>query len=115
MRPANVELLRGHNIGISKSYCKPTEKELLKDYLNAEYLLTIDEENKLKTQVKELTKKNNEKEYVINVALLEKDKEMENLKKQDKIKGAALIKLTDQVMLLMKDIQGIKSNQNIPK
>jgi len=109
MRPANIELLMGHNIGISKSYYKPTEKEILDDYLKAADLLTMNQENKLKTQVKELTKKNNEKEYMINVALMEKDREVENLKKQDKIKEEALIKLSDQVMLLIKDMQGIKN------
>jgi S-adenosylmethionine:tRNA-ribosyltransferase-isomerase (queuine synthetase) len=110
MRPANIELLMGHNIGISKSYYKPTEKELLEDYLKASDLLTINEEHKLKTKVKELTKKNSEKDYLINVAMMEKDREVENLKKQDRIKEEALIKLSDQVMLLMKDMQGIKNN-----
>ena len=109
MRPANIELLMGHNIGISKSYYKPTEKELLEDYLNAVNQLTINEEHKLKKEVKELTKKNNEKEFLLNVAMIQKDKEVEDLKKQDKIKEEALVKLSDQVMMLMKDIQSIKS------
>lgn len=74
-------------------------------------LLTINEENKLKKEVKELTQKNSEKEYMLNVAMMQKDKEVEDLKKQDKIKEEALIKLSDQVMLLMKEMQGIKSNQ----
>jgi Phage integrase family len=42
MRPANVELLMGHNIGLSTSYHKPTEREVLQDYLRAAELLTID-------------------------------------------------------------------------
>ncbi len=112
MRPANIELLMGHNIGISKSYYKPTEKDLLEDYLKAVDLLTINEEYKLKTQVKELTKKNNEKEFLLNVAMIQKDKEVEDLKKQDKIKEEALVKLSDQVMLLMKDMQSRKSVKN---
>jgi hypothetical protein len=111
MRPANIELLMGHNIGISKSYYKPTEKDLLEDYLKAADLLTINEEYKLKLQVKELTKKNSEKEFMLNVAMMQKDKEVEDLKKQDKIKEEALIKLSDQVMILMKDIQCIKNNR----
>ena len=82
------------------------------DYLNAIGLLTINEEYKLKTQVKELTKKNNEKEYILNVAMMQKDKEVEELKKQDKIKEDALLKLSDQVMILMKEMQGIKNNNN---
>jgi len=35
MRPTNIEILMGHNLGISQSYYKPTEKELLEDYLKA--------------------------------------------------------------------------------
>jgi len=113
MKPINVEITMGHNIGISKSYYKPTEKELLEDYLNAIDLLTINEEHKLKKQVKELAKKNNEKEFMLNVAMMQKDKEVEELKKQDKIKEEALLKLSDQVMLLMKEMQDIKSTKSM--
>lgn len=111
MRPANIELLMGHDLGISQSYYKPTEKDLLEDYLRVVDLLTLNEEYKLKKEVKELIKKNKEQDYLINIALMEKDKEVENLQKQDKIKEEALLKLSDQVMLLMKDIQQIKSNK----
>ena len=109
MSPANVEMLLNHDIGVSASYYKPTEQHLLEDYLKVIDLLTINEENKLKKEVKELAKKNNEKEFLLNVAMMQKDKEVEDLKKQDKIKEEALIKLSDQVMLLMKDMQGIKN------
>ncbi|MCP8304883.1 MAG: hypothetical protein H3Z50_05390 [archaeon] len=43
MKPANIELLMGHSIGISDSYNRPTEKELLEDYLKAVSLLTINQ------------------------------------------------------------------------
>ncbi len=109
LKSINVSILMSHDTGIVQHYYKPREEDLLEDYLKAADLLTINEEYKLKTQVKELTRKNNEKELMINVAMLEKDREMENLKKQDKIKEEALIKLSDQVMILMKDMQGMKS------
>ena len=35
MRPINVEITMGHNIGISASYYRPTEQEVLQDYLKA--------------------------------------------------------------------------------
>ena len=35
MKPINVEITMGHNIGISASYYKPSERELLEDYLRA--------------------------------------------------------------------------------
>ena len=82
MRPANIELLMGHNIGLSKSYYKPTENDLLEDYLKAADSLTISEENKLKTQVKELEQKNFEKEYIIKGKLQEKDEQIKSLTDQ---------------------------------
>jgi integrase len=41
MKPINVELTMGHNIGISASYYKPRIHEVLEDYLKAVDLLTI--------------------------------------------------------------------------
>jgi proline dehydrogenase len=43
MKPINVETLMGHSTGISDSYYRPTDKELLDDYLSAVPLLTISE------------------------------------------------------------------------
>lgn len=43
MKPINVEWLMGHSTGISDSYYRPTENELLEDYLKAVPLLTISE------------------------------------------------------------------------
>jgi hypothetical protein len=43
MKPINVETLIGHSTGISDSYYRPTENELLEDYLKAVPLLTISE------------------------------------------------------------------------
>lgn len=51
MKPANIELLIGHTIGISSSYYKPTESQLLEDYLKAVDALTISNEYRLKKQV----------------------------------------------------------------
>jgi integrase len=35
MKPINIEKLMGHSIGISGSYYKATESELLEDYMKA--------------------------------------------------------------------------------
>ena len=43
MKPINVEWLMGHSTGISDSYYRPTENDLLEDYLKAVPLLTISE------------------------------------------------------------------------
>jgi len=50
MKPINVEILMGHSTGISDSYYRPNENELLTDYLNAIPELTISKENRLTNQ-----------------------------------------------------------------
>jgi hypothetical protein len=47
MKPINIEILMGHSTGISDSYYRATEAELLEDYLKAIDFLTISNENKL--------------------------------------------------------------------
>ncbi|MGH9973029.1 MAG: hypothetical protein ACRD93_03930 [Nitrososphaeraceae archaeon] len=44
----------GHSVGISDSYYRATESELLDDYLKAIDLLTINEESRLRNKVKVL-------------------------------------------------------------
>ena len=61
MKSLNVEILMGHDIVLANSYYKPTERELLDDYLKAVELLTIDtNKSKLEKQVKELSEKSRE-------------------------------------------------------
>jgi hypothetical protein len=113
IKSEDVEILMGHGSskrGLKANYYRPKENYLLEQYLKVSDQLTISEEHKLKIQVNELSKKNNEKEYMLNVTMMQKDKEVQDLKKQDKIKEEALIKLSDQVMILMKEMQGIKNN-----
>ena len=55
MKLLNVNMLMGHDIGLEKSYYKPSEKELLEDYLKVVDLLKINEESRLKRKVETLT------------------------------------------------------------
>jgi hypothetical protein len=41
IRPINAEVTMGHDLGISDSYWKPTEREILEDYLKAVQLMEI--------------------------------------------------------------------------
>ncbi|MEM3502540.1 MAG: site-specific integrase, partial [Candidatus Bathyarchaeia archaeon] len=50
MKPINVETLMGHSTGVSDSYYRPTEKDLLEDYLKAVPLLTISEAEEVRRQ-----------------------------------------------------------------
>jgi integrase len=64
VRPAIKEMFMGHSIGLDDNYFKPTENDVLQEYLTAVDWLTINEEYRLKKQVKELTKKQDEIEIM---------------------------------------------------
>lgn len=60
MRPINIEIFMGHSVGISDSYYRATEKDLLKDYMKAVAdFLTISNEIRLKKQVNDISKQSN--------------------------------------------------------
>ena len=58
MKSINVARLMSHDTGIVRHYYRPTEDDILNEYLKAIDSLTINEENWLQTRVKELTEKN---------------------------------------------------------
>jgi integrase len=110
MKPINVELTMGHDIGISGSYYKPTEREILEDYLKAVDKLTINYDKlTLHKQVSELTEKSKEENYIIKGKLSEKEKEIDVLRKQQGERDDALATLSDQVMKLMAEVQELKN------
>jgi len=51
MNHNHIKLLMDHSLGESQNYHRPTEQELLDDYLNAVNNLTINEEKRLKMKV----------------------------------------------------------------
>ena len=113
MRPINVEITMGHDIGVSASYYKPTEREVLEDYLKAAEMLTInDDKLTLQKQVTELTEKSKEENYIIKGKLSEKEKEIQLLRQRDSMNTDAIANLSDQVMMLMTEVHEMKK-QNI--
>jgi hypothetical protein len=78
MKPINVEILMGHSVGISDSYYRPTEKELLQDYLRAADALTVSQENRLRNEAEARDK-------IIEENLIEKDREIKGLEAQIKV------------------------------
>lgn len=51
LNPEIREMLLGHKIGLASAYYKPTQEEMLNEYMKAVNLLTINEENRLKQKV----------------------------------------------------------------
>jgi len=83
MKPINVELTMGHDIGVSASYYKPTEREVLEDYRLAIPLLTISSSSD-----------------IIKAKLQDRDNAMQKMKE----KHDADIALLKQKMSLMEQI-----------
>jgi hypothetical protein len=83
MKSINVEITMGHNIGVSRSYYKPSEKEVLEDYLKAINVLTINNLNqKLESHLIELKEKEIQNKLIIETRFKEKDKEVALLRSQ---------------------------------
>ncbi len=106
MKPINVEKLLSHSIGISNSYYRPTENEILKDYLKVVDFLSIGKENKLQQELKVYKEKNNEENYAIKDKLQEKEEQIKQLNAKyehdfKKIKE----EMNEQFLQIMKMIQ----------
>lgn len=83
MKSLNVEMLMGHDIGLADSYYKPSEQELLEDYIKAVDLLSIhSDKSKLEKQIKELKEKTKDNDYIIKAQLQEKDDQIQTLMKK---------------------------------
>ncbi len=77
MKSINIESLMNHSIGVSNSYYRPQEKELLDDYLKAIEYLTLENSFKLKLE-KEISEErlgSFEEKYNDDIDLLRKEME----------------------------------------
>ena len=100
----------GHSIGISNSYYRVTQDELLEDYLKAVPFLTIGEEKILQFQVDELEEKNRKENFSILGRLAEKDEQISDLHTTNIEYNDAIGALADQVTMLMNEIQMLKQH-----
>lgn len=79
MKPINVEILMNHSTGISDSYYRATQSELLEDYLKAIDFLTISEDHILQDRIAELSRKNRDNDYIVSTKLQKKEEEIISL------------------------------------
>ncbi|MGH9974497.1 MAG: tyrosine-type recombinase/integrase, partial [Nitrososphaeraceae archaeon] len=86
MKPINVETLMGHSIGISDSYYRPTESDLLDDFLKVVNQLMINETHKLRAEAQEINK----------------------IKERETLNSDAISALSDQVMKLTSELEQMK-------
>jgi integrase len=91
VKPINVENLMGHSTGISDAYYRPSENELLDDYLKSMDSLTIDDARRLKIEVESLK---------IDISELEqKNKRIEELERKQRQFEIAFQSLIDSGMV----------------
>jgi integrase len=81
----NVKVLMNHSLGVSDSYYRPIEEEILNDYLKAVDVLTFDRDNiALRKEIMKL-KKNSEDDYTtLKRKLEEKDREILSIRMKSK-------------------------------
>jgi hypothetical protein len=112
MKPINIEKLMNHSVGISDSYYRATENEMLEDYIKVIDFLTInDDKLTLQKQVTELTEKSKQENYIIKGKLAEKENEIQLLSQRDSMNTDAIAQLSDQMMKMMQEIEILKNRR----
>jgi hypothetical protein len=113
MKPINVEITMGHDIGLSGSYYRPTESELMQDYLKSVNSLTINNKSPiLKKQLTDLLEKNQFNERYMSEKIQESKKEMSIMKHSDSLNREAIASLSDRLMAMQKDIEDLKAEND---
>lgn len=111
MKSINIEKLMGHSIGISDSYYRATEDELLDDYLKAIPFLTIGTENRLQMQMEQVLEQSKDNDASIKSQLYEKDQKIAVLTQGNLSNTDAIAALSDQVLELVKEIEILKKEK----
>jgi integrase len=120
MKPINVEILMGHSVGLSDSYYRATERDLLEDYLKAvtDYL-TINNEFKLQKKICELNDGSKLRFKELKSELYNKEQEIKIITQQDASYSDAIAGLSEQVIKLTQEIELLKNigknrNKEVP-
>ena len=94
-----------HSVGISSPYYRPTETELLEDYLKVSELLVIDKQAKLERELKTSEQQVKEK-------LQERDEEIRKIREEAQSKDDVLSKVLKKVETLENDLNKEKKWRN---
>jgi hypothetical protein len=108
MKSINIEILMGHSVGISDSYYRATERELLDNYLKAVDFLTISKQHKLENEITSVICRSKRSESEIKSNLYNKEQEIKKLTDEGSYNSDAIAALSDQVIKLQKEIEMLK-------
>jgi len=112
MKPINVEITMGHNIGVSASYYKPTEKEVLNDYLKAVDALTVSYNKKrIEQQLEKIKQESKQNNYITRGRLIEKETEISVIKEQNELNTEAITNLADRFTELAEQFAMMKKGR----
>ena len=113
MKLLNVKLLMGHDTGLEKSYYKPSESELLQDYLQAVNDLTINEEFRLKMKITDLEAKQDD----LTLLRLEHRQEMKKMQEdveRQKLEFKMLTESQKEILRVLKHPEKLKKLASTP-
>jgi integrase len=113
MKPINIEKLMGHSTGISDSYYRATENELLEDYLKAVPELTLSREHRIQKDVEDMMEQSKQNLENIKLQIYEKENAIVMLTQNDSINKEAIASLSDQLEKLMEEIDKLKKEKNV--
>ncbi len=111
MKSINIEILMGHSIGISDSYYKITQDDLLTEYLKASDYLMVSNENQLQKQYDMIQLQNQNDIKLVEGKLFEKENEIEVLNRNDQNKSDAIAALADKIDELVLEIERLKRSR----
>ena len=98
----------GHSIGISDSYYKISEEDLLKEYLKAIDFLIINSKNQLQKEVEGIKIQNQKETKLLEEKLVRRERDIEILQIQDQNNIDAIAALADKIQELMLEMELIK-------
>ena len=110
MMPINIEILMGHSVGISDSYYRATDAELLEDYLKATHFLSISKEHELEKEIATILSYHSEKDNLIRNQLYDKEQEIKLLTDNNLSTSDAIAALSEQVIRLTQEIELLKNS-----
>lgn len=113
MRSINIETIMGHSIGISDSYYRVTENELLEDYLKAVNYLTISNEHTLQREISVVMEQSENKYNSLKSELYNKEKEIRSLEERDRQNDKEMLIIKEQVRSIMKSLRILKPEDKI--
>lgn len=110
MKSINIEILMGHSIGVSDSYYRATEQELLVDYIRAVDYLTISKEHKLEKEIGTVIEESKDRFKRVASELGEREMEIRMLQEKDLSYSDALAAFADKLEELSEKLQFLETN-----